>query len=49
MNRIGTRFCLVSPCWHMEPVLENAAYRIIQEAVANARQHSGSDKIVSEF
>ena len=30
----------------MEPVLENAAYRIIQEAVTNARQHSGSDKIV---
>lgn len=29
----------------MEPVLENAVYRIIQEAVTNARQHSGSDRI----
>ena len=29
----------------MEPVLENAVYRVVQEAVTNARQHSGSDKI----
>ncbi len=29
----------------MEPVLENAIYRIVQEAVTNARQHSGSERI----
>ncbi len=29
----------------MEPVLENAIYRIVQEAVTNARQHSGSEKV----
>ncbi len=29
----------------MEPVLENAVYRIVQEAVTNARQHSGSEKV----
>ncbi len=29
----------------MDPVLENAVYRIVQEAVTNARQHSGSDRV----
>ncbi|MDZ7618649.1 MAG: sensor histidine kinase, partial [Patescibacteria group bacterium] len=29
----------------MDPVVENAVYRVVQEAVTNARQHSGSDRI----
>ena len=29
----------------LEPTLETAIYRIVQEAVANAKQHSGSDKV----
>lgn len=29
----------------LEPMLENAVYRIVQEAVTNARKHSGSDRI----
>lgn len=29
----------------MEPVVENAVYRVVQEAVNNARHHSGSDRV----
>ncbi len=29
----------------LEPVLENAVYRIVQESVTNARQHSGGDRV----
>ncbi len=31
---------------HLDHLLENAVLRIIQEAVTNARRHSGSDRIV---
>jgi len=29
----------------LEPLLENAVFRIVQESLANARRHSGSDKL----
>jgi len=33
----------------LDPVLENAIFRIVQEALANACEHSGSDRVVVEL
>jgi len=32
-------------CGRLEPLLENAIFRIVQESLANARQHSKSDRV----